>query len=120
MRELDFWHGPKSAVATVVAVLGAGVTSALEMIPDDIGKLASLLGVVLTCILIFNHMRGKHLHAYQLKLEEQAKLLRSMQMELRIEQATNKRNVSAVRVLANGGSLTSRFGKGAAADKGDQ
>jgi len=47
----------------------------LNIIPEDIIKLSALLGCVLTMILIWNHLRAKHLHQYQEKLERQARNL---------------------------------------------
>lgn len=47
----------KAAVAVALSTLGTGAAYIIELIPDDIGKVASLSGVVLTCVLIFVHLR---------------------------------------------------------------
>jgi len=38
------------------ATTGTGIGTVLEWIPDDIGKLAVLVGIILSSILIFSHL----------------------------------------------------------------
>ena len=72
---LDYWHDVRAAIATAGAAISVGFVSFLNIIPDDIIKLSSMLVCILTVILIFNHARAKNLHDYQLSLEKQAKEL---------------------------------------------
>lgn len=46
-------------VATFVSATttGAGVSTIFEWVPDDIGKLASLVGIILSVVLIYFHIR---------------------------------------------------------------
>lgn len=88
-RQMDFLHDTKAAIGTVFVTIGTGLALTLDIIPDDIGKLASLLGIVLSGILIYNHVRAKHLHAYQERLEKQANRLDKLQADLRVEQGVN-------------------------------
>lgn len=89
-KHIDFLHDTKAAVGTVLATVGAGLSLTLDMIPDDIGKLASVLGIILSGILIYNHVRAKHLHAYHDKLEERAKKMEQLEKELILAEARNE------------------------------
>jgi len=55
----------KAAAAAAVATMSTGLGTVLEWIPNDIGKLASLVGVVLSCVLIYAHL----LNAKKTRLE---------------------------------------------------
>ena len=44
---------PRLATATATSSLGTGLATMLEVIPNDIGKLASLVGIVLSIVLIW-------------------------------------------------------------------
>ena len=46
---------PKTAHIVAAATTATGTSTWFDWIPSDIGKLASLLGVILTTILIFIH-----------------------------------------------------------------
>lgn len=46
----------KTAVITGAATTGTGVGTWFDVIPDDIGKLAALVGVILTSVLIVVHV----------------------------------------------------------------
>lgn len=50
-------QNPKAAHTIAVATVTTGVSTLLDWIPDDVGKLATLLGIVLTTVLIFTHIR---------------------------------------------------------------
>lgn len=45
----------KTAVAVASATTASGVGSLLDWIPNDIGKIATLIGIVLSLVLIFTH-----------------------------------------------------------------
>lgn len=51
-------NDPRIAHGVAVATSGTGMATFLEYIPTDIGKLATLLGMILTVILIGNHVLG--------------------------------------------------------------
>ncbi len=45
----------KTAFAVAGATTATGVGSLLDWIPDDIGKAATLIGIILSLVLIFTH-----------------------------------------------------------------
>lgn len=47
----------KTAAGVATATTGTGLAAWLEKIPPDIGKLATLVGIVLSCVLIFTHIK---------------------------------------------------------------
>lgn len=51
-------HNPKVAAAVASVTTGTGAGTILDFIPDDIGKLATLVGLVLSVILIRTHLIG--------------------------------------------------------------
>lgn len=58
------------AVAGTTATLGAGKTWGwLEFIPDDVGKLATLIGVVLTFVLIIAQLNKLYWETQKNKLD---------------------------------------------------
>lgn len=63
MREslTNFMHDAKVGAGTAATTIGAGIGTALDWIPNDIGKLATLVGIILSVVLIWNHWRkGKN------------------------------------------------------------
>lgn len=50
-------QNPKAAHTIAVATVATGVSDMLDWIPDDVGKLATFLGVVLTTVVIFTSIR---------------------------------------------------------------
>ena len=56
MREL-LTTDPKIAYAVASGTAGTGFGTFLELIPNDIGKLATLVGIVLSIVLIATHAR---------------------------------------------------------------
>lgn len=59
----------KVGLITGLSSFAAGFTYALNLIPDNIGKLASLLGAILTSILIVSHLVNGALQRKKLRLE---------------------------------------------------
>lgn len=49
-------HNPKIAAGVSAVTTGTGAGTVLEWIPDDIGKLATLIGIALSIILIRVHL----------------------------------------------------------------
>jgi hypothetical protein len=62
-------EGPKTAVAVSLSTATTGGLQWFDLIPDDIGKLASFVGVVLTIVLIVNHIRRGNLEVRKLRAE---------------------------------------------------
>lgn len=62
----------KFAWAWVAATFGAGTSTVFELIPTHIGTVASLLGCVLTVVLIRSHRAKSALEQEKLKLEIKA------------------------------------------------
>lgn len=62
---------PKTAHLTATLTAGTGIGTVLDMIPDDIGKLATLIGIVLSLVLIRNHWRNGRAKYISIELENQ-------------------------------------------------
>ena len=58
-------------VAGIVAssTMGTGVGTILDLIPDDIGKLATLIGIILSSVLIYTHWRKGRIEYKKTQLE---------------------------------------------------
>lgn len=63
---------PKTASAVSALTTGTGFGTIMEWIPDDIGKLATLVGIVLSLVLIRNHWRKGSADNEKLQLEIRA------------------------------------------------
>lgn len=79
----------KVAWATVMGTIGSGMGTALEMIPNDIGKLATLVGIILSSVLIYTHFRKGRIEYEKTQLE--ISILKDKEAE-RIEAANRRRN----------------------------
>ncbi len=64
----DIVTSPKVGIATGGATATSGVWTLLEWIPTDIGKLATLVGIVLTVILIRVHYLNMKKAAIELEM----------------------------------------------------
>lgn len=74
----NFLHDVKVGVTTAAGTIGTGLATALNWIPDDIGKLATLVGIILSVVLIWNHWRkGRN--------EERKNRLEIEMLELQLE-----------------------------------
>ena len=51
---------PKIATGVASLTAGTGLGTLFEYIPDDIGKLATMVGICLSIVLIRNHLRVGH------------------------------------------------------------
>lgn len=70
---------PKVATAVTTATAGTGMGTILDLIPDDIGKLAVLVGIVLSSLLIYSHsltVRVTRIELRRLQAEEIVRLSR--------------------------------------------
>lgn len=85
----------KTAAVVAAGTTGTGLGTLLDLIPDSIGKLATLVGVFLSVVLIYTHLRNAKARAraddiaYERALLELA-ILREQEAE-RLEAAA-KRN----------------------------
>lgn len=59
----------KTALTVATGTTGVGVSSWLDWIPDDIGKLATLVGIALSLVLIYVQLRKGRLERQKLKIE---------------------------------------------------
>lgn len=59
----------KIAWVTVMGTIGSGLGTVLEMIPNDIGKLATLVGIILSSVLIYTHFRKGRIEYEKTHLE---------------------------------------------------
>lgn len=59
----------KVAVATSAGTAGTGTLTWLEWIPSDIGKLATLIGLALSTVLIYTHIKKYKREEEKHKLE---------------------------------------------------
>ena len=59
----------RTAAAVATGTTATGLSTWLEFIPDDIGKLATLAGVILSCVLIYSHIKRGRLERRKLELE---------------------------------------------------
>lgn len=60
-------QSPKVAAVVSAVTTGTGAGTILDWIPNDIGKLATVVGIVLSCVLIWVHVIN--LKKAQLELE---------------------------------------------------
>lgn len=81
-------NNPKIASVVSAITTGTGVGTLLELIPDDIGKLATLAGFILSCVLIYTHIRRGRIEYEKTELE--VTILREKEAE-RIDKALQRR-----------------------------
>ena len=62
---------PKTAHVTATITAGTGLGTILDLIPNDIGKLATVVGIVLSIVLIRNHWRKGRVEYTKIQLENQ-------------------------------------------------
>lgn len=60
---------PKVASMVSAATTGTGLGTFLEWIPNEIGKLATLVGIVLSLVLIYTHWRKGRIEYQKTQLE---------------------------------------------------
>ena len=59
----------KVAVLVSSSTMGTGMGTVLDLIPDDIGKLATLIGIILSSVLIYTHWRKGRIEYMKTQLE---------------------------------------------------
>ena len=62
-------HDPKVALATVFSLFMTSVGRAIELIPNDIGKVSALIGIILSIVLIYTHLKNGKVNRDKTKLE---------------------------------------------------
>jgi hypothetical protein len=60
---------PKIASAVASVTTGTGIGTIFDLIPDDIGKLATLIGILLSSVLIYTHWRKGRIEYEKTRLE---------------------------------------------------
>ena len=72
----DVIQSPKTAVTVSGATTGSGILTVLEWIPLHIGSVASMVGIILSSVMIYIHLRQHFLKMklLQKELEETKKL----------------------------------------------
>lgn len=88
----------KVAATVAMGAMGTGFSMALALIPNDIGKLASLVAIVLTAVLIRNHWRnGKKLDLENRKLQIEVARLEAQEVERKAFAADRKKRGLPIR-----------------------
>lgn len=54
---LNLIQTPKTAVTISSATIGTGVSTVMEVLPQSFGEVASLVGIILSVVLIYVHLR---------------------------------------------------------------
>lgn len=62
-------QSPKIASAVSTVTTGTGLGTFLDIIPNDIGKLATLIGIILSTVLIYTHWRKGRIEYQKTQLE---------------------------------------------------
>lgn len=70
-------HNPKVAGLVGTATTGTGMGTIFDIIPDDIGKLATVVGIILSCILIRTHWTNMKKANLELEMLREEKKKRS-------------------------------------------
>lgn len=68
-------HDLRVAWLSAMAAMGSGTATVMEWIPTDIGKLVSLVGSILTLVLIRLHWRNGNARYDQMMLDREKTLL---------------------------------------------
>jgi len=66
---IELAQNPKIASAVGTATMGTGMGTIFDVIPNDIGKLATLVGIVLSLVLIYTHLRKGRAEYKKIELE---------------------------------------------------
>lgn len=62
---------PKLGAVVATGTGGSGLGTWLDMIPNEIGKLATLVGIILSMVLIVMHLRKMRQEARESRLREE-------------------------------------------------
>ena len=89
---MQILHDLRVAWASAMAAMGSGTATAMEWIPNDIGKLVSLIAGVLTIVLIRLHWRNGNARYGQIIIDRENALLD--REKTRLEIAALKEKIS--------------------------
>jgi len=78
---LNYVESVKAAVITVVATVFSGAVDAMELIPEMLGTIATITGIILSCVLIYTHWRKGRVEHTKTLLENE--ILRAELKEIR-------------------------------------
>ena len=72
----DVIQSPKIAAAVAGVTTGSGILTVLEWIPQNIGSIASMVGIILSSVMIYVHLKQHFLKMklLQKELDETKKL----------------------------------------------
>lgn len=65
----EITSSPKVASLVSAATTGTGLGTILEWIPNDIGKLSTVIGIILSSVLIYTHFRKGRAEHQKIMLE---------------------------------------------------
>ena len=75
-----------TSAATATLTTSSGIATVLQWIPDDIGKLATLVGLVLSAVLIRYHVNKTRIDARDEFARRQAEAIQREKDEAQLEQ----------------------------------
>lgn len=75
----------KVAAAVSVSTTTCGLGQLLDIIPDNIGKLGSFIGVVLSVVLIYVHLRRMYIEQKKAKLDIETKEIQLEKMKAELK-----------------------------------
>ncbi len=82
---LNFVESKVSAILTSAGTVLTGVSSAMEWIPEVLGFIATFIGIILSVVLIYTHLRNGR--AEHKKIKTETKLL-----NMKVENLERQRN----------------------------
>lgn len=66
---VELAQNPKIASSVSTLTTGTGLGTLLDIIPNDIGKLATVVGIILSSVLIYTHWRKGRIEYKKTQLE---------------------------------------------------
>ena len=75
-----------TSAATATLTTSSGIATALQWIPDDIGKLATLVGLILSAVLIRYHVNKTRIDTRDELARRQAEAIQREKDEAQLEQ----------------------------------
>jgi hypothetical protein len=66
---IELAENTRVAGSVAAATTGTGLGTILDLIPENIGKLATLIGIVLSLVLIYTHWRKGRIEYEKTRLE---------------------------------------------------
>ena len=91
---MEWGANPKTATTVAAGTTATGMGQIFQWIPSDMGRLAALAGFVLTCILIYVHIKKSAIEASEHALSERKKQLEIEMLKLQFEDLKKKQKES--------------------------